>query len=120
MRGKHAGVEFRDVQQPVQQVAHRRHRGLGLTHDLACGGRTHVVAQLGDKKAERMHGLAQVVAGGGEEARFGLAGEFELPCPFLNLLLQAGIGFLKLPRHAVELIGKGLEFVAGVHVDAMV
>ena len=37
----------------------------------------------------------------------------------LDLGFEAGIGFLQLARHAVELVGEFFQLVLGVHVDAM-
>jgi len=36
-----------------------------------------------------------------------------------DLLFQAGIGFLQLARHVVELVGERLEFVPGLDRDAL-
>ena len=37
----------------------------------------------------------------------------------LDLLLQAGVGFLQPPRHVVELVGQHFELVAGLDRDAL-
>ena len=36
-----------------------------------------------------------------------------------DFLLEVGVGFLKLPRHVVELVGQRLDFVAGLDADAL-
>lgn len=48
-------------------------------------------AQRLQEEAQRMHGLAQVVAGGSEEARFGAVGGVNAPLLDLQVLGQFGI-----------------------------
>ena len=48
-----------------------------------------------------------------------MTARFELVCALLDLLFQARIGFLQLPRHCVELIGERFELVAGLDGDAL-
>ncbi len=43
----------------------------------------------------------------------------EVAGAFLDLGLEAGIGFLQLAGHAVELVGEFFQLVAGRHIDAM-
>ena len=38
----------------------------------------------------------------------------------LDFALQAGIRLAQLRGHAIEAVGKGLQLVAGVHLDALV
>src|SRR5215510_13031019 len=40
-------------------------------------------------------------------------------CTRLALLLQAGVGFLQLPRHRIELVGERFELVPGLDGDAL-
>src|SRR5262245_32289020 len=44
---------------------------------------------------------------------------FYLVRALLDLLLQAGIGFLQLARHRIELVRERLELVAGLDGDAL-
>jgi len=37
----------------------------------------------------------------------------------VDLLLQAGVGFLQAPRHVVELVGQQFQLVAGLDCDAL-
>ena len=43
----------------------------------------------------------------------------EVPRARLHLLLEVGVGLLQPRRHAVELLGEGLELVARAHLDAL-
>src|SRR5262249_50999478 len=44
---------------------------------------------------------------------------FQLVGALLDLLFQAGVGFLQLARHVVELIRERFELVAGLDGDAL-
>ena len=44
---------------------------------------------------------------------------FQLVRALFNLLFEARIGFLQLPRHGVELVGERFELVAGLDGDAL-
>ena len=46
-------------------------------------------------------------------------GRSQIGRALLDLLLQAGIGFLKLAGHVVELVGEAFDFVAGLDRDAL-
>src|SRR2546430_2134159 len=48
-----------------------------------------------------------------------MTARFQLVRALLDLLFQAGIGFLQLAGHGVELIGEGFEFVPGLDGDAL-
>ena len=43
----------------------------------------------------------------------------QIPRPFLHLLFEVGIGRGQLPGHAVELVGKLLQLVRRLHLDAV-
>ncbi len=58
---------------------------------------------------------AQDLGGGG----LALQGLGKVPRPRLHLLLEIRVGLLEPRRHAVELLGEGLELVARLHVDAL-
>ncbi len=75
------GIEARDVEQGAEQAVGRRHRSLDLIDDMDALRRHGDVPQGADEEAERMDGLAQVVAGCGQEGRFrevGLLGQLLL------------------------------------------
>ena len=75
---EHTGVQARDVEQAVEEVLHGLGRyGDALDQQAGVGGML-LLPQLGDEKAEGVHGLAQVVAGGSKEARLGLVAPFGL------------------------------------------
>ena len=48
-----------------------------------------------------------------------LEGVGQLARALFDLLLEVGVRFLELPRRAVELVGEGLELVAGPDLDAV-
>src|SRR5262249_24202285 len=48
-----------------------------------------------------------------------MTARFQLVRAPLPLFSQAGLGFLQLPRHRVELVRERLEFVSGLDGDAL-
>ena len=111
-----AHVEARDVEQAVEQVLH----GLGGDGDLldeAAGvGGVGLLAELGDEQAEGVHGLAQVVAGGGEEAGLGAVAALgfflfleEFAGGGVDLALEVFPRGAELVGHVVDTLGEGAQ-----------
>ena len=71
-----ACVELGDVEQVAEQVLHRRDGGLHLVGEVELRGVGQASAQHADQQADRVHRLAQVMAGGGEETGLGGVGAF--------------------------------------------
>ena len=66
----HAGVQPGDIEQGIEQMPHRRRRAGDVVHQVAAVRGEFLVGQQAQEQADREHGLAQVMAGGGQEARF--------------------------------------------------
>src|SRR5882757_1661400 len=71
VRLDHPRVESRDVQEGVEQFLHRINRPADVADDLTLACRQRRLLERLDEQAERMQGLAQIVAGSGEESRLG-------------------------------------------------
>ena len=67
-----------------------------------------------------MQRLAQIVARGRQETRFGEIGQLELLRAFLDLALERGMPTLQLGRHAVELVAQRLKLIAGLDRDTLI
>ncbi len=82
---------------------------------------------MGDLQRARRHRRqhrVEVERGGHRAADFLQHLEFvdrarQIPRPRLDLGFEAGIGFLQLAGHAVELVGQFLQLVPRAHLDAM-
>ena len=103
-----ARIEARDIQQRTEQGIERFDRAGDLFDQPLTAGIELALAQRADKHRERMHRLAQVVACGGEKARFrlvGLDGEFLLRAEVANEVAlfdvqsqRLGQGTVRAPR----------------------
>ena len=76
LRTHHARVQPREVEQAIEQAAQRLHRARDAVHQLSALRGQRMPLQHADEQAQRMHGLAQVVAGGRQEARLGQVAAF--------------------------------------------
>ena len=119
MHGHRAGVELRDIEQRVQQFGQRYTRCLYLSDQALVLVRAARLLKLRNEKAQRMHRLAQIVAGDGEESRFRRIRSRQLVRAFLDLLFQASIRLAQLVRHLIELVSERLQLVAGGDLDSL-
>ena len=94
LRQHGAGVHARHVQQRGEHRVQRRQRGLHAFCDLGLRRRQRTRTQSSGVQAQGVRGLAQVVAGGGQETRLGLVGG-----------LGGGLRLLKLQLNLLKLGG---------------
>ena len=95
------GVQAGDVQQHVEQLAQAVQGGLHAPADVGQVGGGHAVglghgAQGGEEEAQGVDGLAQVVAGGGQEDGLGAVGGLGLVflgAKAFDEFVDAGLGF---------------------------
>ena len=66
----HAGIQLGDVQQGAQHTVDGLDGVLDLLDQGLGFGIAHPIYQIGEKQAQSMDGLAQIMAGGGEEPGF--------------------------------------------------
>ena len=85
---EYPGIQLGHVEQRVEQFVHDRERRLDSRHDFLSLRGPIAKPQLLDEQAERVQRLAQIVAGGREEARLGLRGELELFRALVYLAFQ--------------------------------
>jgi hypothetical protein len=74
--GNYPGIQLGDVQQGAQHGVDRRDRPFDMIDQRLPFGVTHLVRQGGEGQAQGMDRLAQVMAGGGQEAGLGRIGPF--------------------------------------------
>src|SRR5262249_13854905 len=117
--GKHAGVEFGNVEQGVKQLVHRQDRSVDPLNQPAALGGFHVAAQLRDEQAECMQRLAQIVTRRRKKPGFRQVRKRKLMGAFLDLAFEARIGVLQLFGHAVKLLGERLKLIASSYRDAL-
>jgi hypothetical protein len=73
-----AGVDLGDVEEFAEQAFEGIDRAVDAVNEVGHFVVLAALAQGFGKQAERVQGLAQIVAGGGEELGFGAVGEFGL------------------------------------------
>ena len=61
-------LELGQIQQTIEQILHGLHRRLELVYQCVSATPQRELPQAGDQQAHGVHGLAQVVAGSGNEA----------------------------------------------------
>ena len=132
-----AGLDLGEVEDVVDQGHEMPSRGedvvevLGLlVIDLA----VQLLPQDLRETADRVQRRPQLVRHVGQELRLVAArgfeltgllvqpgkGDRELPCPLLDLLLEAGVGLLQPFSHPVEFRGKGSELVTARDLDPLI
>ena len=73
-----AGLDLVDVEQRVQHARHRAQRLVEPREQLLLPLAFHRLGQQSLQQGQRLQRLAQIVAGGGEEARFRHVGQLRL------------------------------------------
>ena len=104
LRAGHAGFQHGDVHQRVQQALGRLEPVAGGVHQLAQRRPLRLLADHVQIDAQRLERLAQVVAGRGQEARFGGVGLLRLR-PRAGQRVVAAAQF----RHAVAVLKDGVD-----------
>ena len=114
-----AGIKAGNVEQAVEEVFHRMGRGGGLLDEVSVFGGVGALRQFGDEQAQGVHGLAQVMTGGGKKAGFGPVGLFGLVRAGAQLgggrgdaFIHAGVGFRKLGGHGVDALRQNAQVAA--------
>ena len=87
------GFELVDVEQLVEHARHRAHRLIEPAHQLQRGFVVNALFQHALQQADRLQGLAQIMAGGGEKARLADVGPLGLRfCGLQHLALALRLG----------------------------
>ena len=121
------GVQARDVEQRIEQVAHGGRGPVDLAEQLALHGAGRLLLEGGDEHAQRMHRLAQVVTRRGQESRLGMVGAFglflffdQLRGGFLHARGKVLYRGLEAGSHVVDAAAEQVQYAdgAGLHAHA--